>query len=169
MSNPELLQAPVRLESKHERSAFDCEVAALNDFLKKYALQNQKKGAAVTYVATRGKQVVGYYTLAYGSIAFEEATENIKKGLGKYPIPVMLLARLAVDVSEKGTGLGKALLKDALSRTLKALDIAGLRAVLVHAKDDAAKAFYERYGFQSSTTNPYHLMLKLDDLKAVLT
>jgi predicted N-acetyltransferase YhbS len=168
MSNLEPLQAPVRLESKHERGTFDCNIASLNDFLKKYALQNQKKGAAVTYVATRGKRVVGYYTLAYGAIAFEAATEDIKKGLGKYPIPVMLLARLAVDVSEKGTGLGKALLKDALSRTLKALDIAGLRAVLVHAKDDAAKAFYEHYGFQSSATKPYHLMLKLDDLKAVL-
>ena len=168
MSNPEPLNAPIRLESKHERGAFDCGVAPLDDFLKKYALQNQKKGASVTYVATRGKRVVGYYTLAYGSIAYDEASESVKKGLGKHPIPVMLLARLAVDVSEKGRGLGKSLLKDALSRTLKALDIAGLRAVLVHAKDDAAKAFYERFGFQSSPISPYHLMLRVDDLKAVL-
>lgn len=166
MSNEGKLNSPVRLESSHNRAAFDCGVVPLNDFLNKYALQNQKKGASVTYVATRGKRIVGYYTLAYGSVAFDEATESVKKGLGKYPISVMLLARLAVDVSEKGTGMGKALLKDALLRTLQALDIAGLRAVLVHAKDDAARAFYERFDFEPSPSNPYHLMLTIDALKA---
>lgn len=165
MSNEAKLNSPVRLENSHNRTLFDCGVVPLNDFLKKYALQNQKKGASVTYVATRGKWVVGYYTLAYGSIAYDEASESVKKGLGKYPIPVMLLARLAVDVSEKGTGMGKALLKDALLRTIQAVDIAGLRAVLVHAKDDAAKAFYKRFDFESSPTKPYHLMLTIDALK----
>jgi predicted N-acetyltransferase YhbS len=168
MSNEDKLNSPARLESSHSRASFDCGVASLNEFLKKYALQNQKKNASVTYVATRGKRIVGYYTLAYGSIAYDEASESVKKGLGKYPIPVMLLARLAVDQSERGTGMGKALLKDALLRTLQALDIAGLRAVLVHAKDDDAKAFYERFGFESSPVSPYHLMLTIADLTASL-
>ncbi len=165
MSNEDKLNSPERLESSHSRTAFDCRVVPLNDFLKKYALQNQKKGASVTYVATRGKRIVGYYTLAYGSISYEEASENVKKGLGKYPIPVMLLARLAVDVTEKGAAIGKALLKDALFRTLQAQDIAGLRAALVYAKDDAAKAFYERFDFEPSPTNPYHLLLTIEAIK----
>ena len=155
MTDSGTLNPPVRLESGHNRGSFDCGVDPLNEYLKKYALQNQRKAASVTYVATRDHdRVVGYYTLAYGSIAFDEASESIRKGLGKYPIPVMLLARLAVDVTEKGSGLGKSLLRDALLRTLRALDIAGLRAMLVHAKDDNAKAFYERFGFQPSPPIP---------------
>lgn len=168
MRESDLLLPPVRLAKHHERAGFDCGVEALNNFLKHYAMQNQKKGASVTYVAARGRRVVGYYTLAYGSIALDEATERVRKGLGKYPIPVMLLARLAVDQSERGTGMGKALLKDALIRTTQAVEIAGLRAILVHAKDDDAKAFYERFDFEPSPTHPYHLMLSVDALKANL-
>ena len=168
MRNSEALLAPVRLTSEHERAPFDCGSPPLNDFLRQYALQNQKKGASVTYVAARGRRVVGYYTLAYGSVANAEATERVRKGIGKYPIPVMLLARLAVDQSEKGAGLGKGLLKDALTRTLQAVNIAGLRAILVHAKDDEAKAFYERFEFEPSPTDPYHLMLTIEHLKTSL-
>ena len=169
MRNSEALLAPARITAHHERAPFDCGSPPLNDFLKQYALQNQKKGASVTYVAARGRRVVGYYTLAYGSVAYADATERVKKGIGRYPIPVMLLARLAVDQSEKGAGLGKGLLKDALTRTLQAVNIAGLRAILVHAKDDEAKAFYERFEFEPSPTDPYHLMLTIEQLKTSLT
>lgn len=162
------LIAPARLTDQHERATFDCGSPPLNDFLRKYALQNQKKGTSVTYVAARGRFVVGYYTLAYGSVAYAEATERVKKGIGRYPIPVMLLARLAVDQSEKGLGLGRALLKDALTRTLQAVDIAGLRAILVHAKDEEAKAYYQRFDFEPSPTDPYHLMLTIEQIKANL-
>ena len=168
MPATESLNPPVLLTKNHDRSAFDCGVAALNDYLKRFALQNQKKNAARTYVATRGDRVVGYYTLAYGSVASEEAPPRVTAGLARYPIPIILLARLGVDLSERGQGLGEGLLKDALLRTLQAADIAGLRAILVHAKDAAAKAFYERYGFEPSPIDPYHLFLKISDIKASL-
>lgn len=168
MSTNDTLQAPVLLDKSHDRNAFDCGVPVLNDYLKQYAFQNQKKNSARTYVAARGKQVVGYYTLAYGSVSGDEAPASVKAGLARHPIPVILLARLAVDESEKGQGLGQGLLKDALLRTVQAAEIAGLRAVMVHAKDDAARRFYEKHDFVSSPLNVYHLFLTLADLKAIL-
>jgi GNAT superfamily N-acetyltransferase len=168
MSENELLNAPVLLTRHHDRSAFECGVPPLDEYLKRYALQNQKKRAARTYVATRGNRVVGYYSLAYGSVELENATESVRAGLPKYPIPVMLLARLAVDISERGKGLGAALLKDAFLRTLQAAGIAGLRAMIVHAKDDAARKFYKKYGFEPSPIDPYHLFLKVSDIAASL-
>ena len=160
----ENLTPPVLLTRDHDRYSFDCRVPALNDYLKKYALQNQKKHAARTYVATRGNRIVGYYSLAYGSVSLEDAPHSVKSGLPRHPIPVILLARLAVDSAEQGRGLGAALLKDALLRTVQAAEIAGLRAMLVHAKDDAAKRFYEKFGFEPSPTDAYHLFLKLSDI-----
>ena len=138
----ENLNPPTLLTKDHDRNSFDCGVPALNDYLKKYAFQNQKKYAARTYVATRGNRIVGYYSLAYGSVSFEEAPQSVKSGLPRHPIPVILLARLAVDSTEQGGGLGAALLKDGLRRTIQAAEIAGLRAMLVHAKDDSVKRFY---------------------------
>lgn len=164
MLNREALNAPVLLTRSHDRNVFDCGVPALNEYLKHYALQNQKKHAARSYVATRAKRVVGYYTLAYGSVAPDEAPPSVKAGLAKHRIPVILLARLAVDVTERGQGLGAALLKDALVRTLQAAEIAGLRAMIVHAKDDAAKRFYEKYGFEPSPIDAYHLFLKVSHI-----
>jgi GNAT superfamily N-acetyltransferase len=164
----EPLNPPVLLARSHDRSAFDCGASALDEYLKQYALQNQRKHAARTYVATRGNRVVGYYTLAYGSVACDEAPPSVRAGLARYPIPVILLARLAVDVTERGKGLGAGLLKDALIRTLQAAEIAGLRAMLVHAKDDPAKAFYEKFGFEPSPIDGYHLFLKISDIKASL-
>lgn len=160
------LSSPELLLKEHNRSAFDCGVPALNEFLKQFAPQNQKRDGSRTYVATRDNRVVGYYTLAYSSIGVEDVTPEIRAGLGRYPIPVLLMARLAVDLSERGTGLGKALLRDAIRKVPEAADIAGLRAMLVHAKDDQARAFYEKFGFTSSPTNPYHLLLKTDDIRA---
>ena len=168
MPTNDVLQAPALLDKSHDRNAFDCGVPVLNDYLKQYAFQNQKKNTARTYVATQGNRVVGYYTLAYGSVSGEEAPVSVKAGLARHPIPVILLARLAVDQSEKGKGLGKGLLKDALLRTAQAAEIAGLRAVMVHAKDDAARRFYEKHDFVSSPLDVYHLFLTLTDLKTNL-
>jgi GNAT superfamily N-acetyltransferase len=168
MPSTESLTPPVLLTKDHDRNSFDCGVSALNDYLKKYALQNQKKDAARTYVATCGNRIVGYYSLAYGSVLLEEAPQSVESGLPRHPIPVILLARLAVDSTEQGKGLGAALLKDALLRTIQAAEIAGLRAMLVHAKDDSAKRFYEKVGFEPSPINAYHLFLRLSDILASL-
>jgi predicted N-acetyltransferase YhbS len=116
-------------------------------------------------VTCRGTRVVGYYSLAYGSVAQVEAPAALTKGIGKYPIPVMVLARLAVDVREKGQGLGKALLKDAILRTLQAAEIAGLKAIFVQAKDQAAQQFYSKHGFIPSPADPLHLFFPLDQLR----
>jgi predicted N-acetyltransferase YhbS len=112
--------------------------------------------------------VVGYYTLAFGSISHEQAAPGIKKDLPGHPIPIILLARLAVDIREQGTGLGKGLLRDAMLRTVEAADIGGLRAMLTHAKDEKAKAFYKRYGFVESPISSLTLMLSIQDIRAGL-
>ena len=164
MSTAEHLNSPVLLTRDHDRNSFDCGVPPLNDYLKRYALQNQKKNAARTYVATLGNRVVAYYSLAYGSVSLEEAPQTVKSGLLRHPIPVILLARLAVDSAEQRRGLGAALLKDALLRTTQAAEIAGLRAMLVHAKDDSAKRFYEKFGFEPSPIDDHRLFLRLSDL-----
>ena len=168
MSTVEDLNPPVLLTKDHDRNSFDCGVQALNDYLKKYALQNQRKHSARTYVATRGNRVVGYYSLAFGSVSLEEAPQRVKSGLPRHPVPVILLARLALDSTEQGRGLGAALLKDALLRTIQAAEIAGLRAMLVHAKDDVAKRFYEKFGFEASPIDSYHLFLRLSDILSSL-
>ena len=168
MPAAENLNSPILLAKDHDRNSFDCGVPALNEYLKKYALQNQKKYAARTYVATRGNRIVGYYSLAYGSVSLEEAPQSVKSGLPRHPVPVILLARLAVDSTEQGGGLGAALLKDALLRTIQAAEIAGLRAMLVHAKDDSAKRFYEKFGFVPSPVDAYHLFLSLSDILSSL-
>lgn len=160
------LNRPVSLDASHDLSAFDCGAPALNDYLRKYAFQNQQSHSARTYVATRGERVVGYYTLAAGSVRREETTARVAKGMSRHPVPVILLARLAVDRTEQGKGLGAALLKDALSRAAQAADVIGCRAVLVHAKDEAAKAFYQRFGFEPSPVDELHLYLLMKDVKA---
>lgn len=160
-----------KLEAGDDVAAFDCGNPALNQFLHKYALVNQKANSAQTYViCLRGAQtVVGYYSLAVGSIEPSAATGRVVKGLARHPIPVMLLARLAVDHQYKGAGLGKALLKDALLRTAQAADYAGIRAVLVHAKDDAARNWYLNFDFEPSPSDPYHLLLLVKDIKAAFS
>ncbi len=104
--------------------------------------------------------------MGYGSVNQEETTAEVSAGVGKYAIPVILLARLAIDVREKGKGLGKALMRDALIRAVRASEIAGLRAVLVHAKDETAKNFYQKLGFESAPHNEFHLFMKISDIKA---
>jgi GNAT superfamily N-acetyltransferase len=112
--------------------------------------------------------VIGYYTFAAGSVRREDTPPRVAKGLGHYPVPIILLARLAVDRSEQGKGLGMALLKDALLRAVQAADLVGCRAVLVHAKDQTAQAFYRKFGFESSPVDALHLYLLVKDIKANL-
>ena len=147
---------------------FDCGQLALNQFLQRYAMVNQKANSAQTYVCCHGEEVVGFYSLAVGSVDPANVPARVLKGLARHPVPVMILARLAVDRAHQGKGLGKALLKDALLRTVQAADIAGMRCVLVHAKDDQVRQWYESWEFEPSPTDPYHLFLMLKDLKALL-
>ena len=161
--------SPVRKLTAAERvDAFDCGQAALNQFLQRYALVNQKANSAQTYVCCQGDAVVGFYSLAVGSVDVKDAPSRVMKGLARHPVPVMILARLAVDKEHQRRGLGRALLKDALLRTAQAADIAGIRCLLVHAKDEAARHWYESWEFEPSPTDPYHLFLMLKDLKNLL-
>jgi GNAT superfamily N-acetyltransferase len=154
----------------HDCSQFDCGGhESLNDWLKRFALGNQRNESARTYVVHRNHLVAGYYSISAGSVSVEEAPARISKGLARHPIPVILLARLAIDKSEKGTGLGKALLKDALLRTTRAADIVGARAVLVHAIDEAARMFYLHFGFEPSPIHELQLMLLMKDLRKSLS
>ncbi|HXE94805.1 MAG TPA: GNAT family N-acetyltransferase [Dongiaceae bacterium] len=137
--------------------------------LQRFALVNQKANSAHTYVCCeRGTgTVAGFYSLAVG-IEPSTAAGRVVKGLARHPVPVMILARLAIDQKHQGAGLGRALLKDALLRTVQAADIAGIRALLVHAKDDAARDWYLHWGFESSPTDPYHLFLLIKDLLKIV-
>lgn len=161
--------APVRKISATDRvDAFDCGHVALNQFLQRYALVNQKANSAQTYVCCDSELVVGFYSLAVGSVEPSAAPSRVTKGLARHPVPAMILARLAVDTQHQHQGLGAALLKDALLRTAQAADIAGIRCLLVHAKDDAARRWYENWEFDPSPTDPFHLFLMLKDLKHLL-
>jgi GNAT superfamily N-acetyltransferase len=154
-----------KLQRSHKLDDFDCGQEALNRFLIRNALQNQQSEASQTYVALADDKVVGYYTLVVGEVAFESAHERLTKGLARHPVPIMLLARLAIVTAWQGKGLGSGLLKDAMHRTVQAADIAGIRAFAVHAKDDAAKSFYEHFGFEPLPSDPYHLFRLLKDLR----
>ena len=161
--------SPVRKLAATDRiDDFDCGQAALNQFLQRYALVNQKAGGAQTYVCCQGDVVVGFYSLAVSSADPHAAPARVTKGLARHPVPVMILARLAVDRAHQRKGLGRALLKDALLRTAQAADIAGIRCLLVHAKDDAACQWYRDWEFEPSPTDPYHLFLMLKDLESLL-
>jgi GNAT superfamily N-acetyltransferase len=154
-----------KLGADDATDSFNCGQDDLNRFLKRFALANQAANAAQTYVTCRAKHVVGYYSLAVGSVQREDSPSRAVKGMARHPVPVMILARLAVDRSEQRSGIGSALLKDALLRTAQAADIAGIRALVVHAKDDDARRWYEQFEFESSPTDPLHLFLLLKDLK----
>jgi GNAT superfamily N-acetyltransferase len=157
-----------KLRGDHPIGTFDCGSESLNRYLLRYALQNQPAGAAQTYVGLVGESIVGFYTLTVGQVSREEAPERLIKGLPRHPVPVMLLARLAVDRRWHGRGVGKALLKDAMLRTLQAADIAGIRAMAVHAKDEHARSFYERFDFVPSPTDPMHLFVLVKNGRRVI-
>jgi GNAT superfamily N-acetyltransferase len=157
-----------KLRPEHSIEGFDCGREELNRYLLRYAWVNQQAGAAQTYVGLVGDAVIGYHTLAVGEVSREEAPERLTKGLARHPVPIMLLARLAVDRRWQGQGVGKALLKDAMQRTLQAADIAGIRAFAVHAKDDDARKFYEKFDFIPSPTDPMHLFVLIKDVRRML-
>ena len=146
---PEGLSPVEKLNATHDVDSFECGKEPLNRFLKRFALANQNADSARTYVACRGLTVLAYYSLAAGAVEPADAPLRVGKGLARHPVPVMLLARLAVDLTWQGRGLGKALVKDALLRTAAAADIAGIRALLVHAKDDEARGWYEALEFEA--------------------
>lgn len=148
--------------------SFNCGETALNSFLHRFALVSQQSNSAQTYVCGYGVSVVGFYSLAVGSVDPGAAAPRVIKGVPRHPVPVMILARLAVDVAHQRVGLGRALLKDALRRTAQAADIAGIRALLVHAKDERARKWYLSFDFEPSPSDPLHLFLLMKDLRAVL-
>ena len=153
------------LRSDHNLDEFDCgKHASLTRWLKRLARMNQASGDTRTYVVHRELAVVGYYSLAPGSISRKEAIPRASKSAPE-PIPIVLLARLAVDKREQGQGIGPALLKDALKRAYAGAEIIGGRAVLVHAIDTDAAAFYRKYGFESCPGLELHLMMLMKDLR----
>jgi GNAT superfamily N-acetyltransferase len=169
MSNLGSLGPPYLVEllrKDHQLQAFDCGKASLNDWLRKYAFANQQADSARTYVLMLQAKVAGYYSLTAGSVAVEEAPSRIAKGLARHPIGVILLARLAVDRPYHRMGLGKILLADALRRAAGAAEMIGVRAILVHALDQEAAQFYEKFHFKRSPVDPLQLMLLLKDLRA---
>ncbi len=159
------MQSPCPLQDGHDTDGFDCGVEALNLYLKRFAHQTQKRDGARTYVALQSKKIIAYYTVVFGAVAWEDAPEHVRKGLGKYPIPIMIIARLAVDRTFSGKGLGNSLLLDAVTRAIAASKIAGLRAVVVDAKDSAAKAFYQKRGFRPWPADSNRLFVTITELK----
>lgn len=167
--NPTSYESVHKLVSSDSVDGFDCGQTPLNQFLQRFALTNQKAGSAQTYVPCADGAVVGFYSLAVGSVNPEKAAPRVVKGMARHPVPVMILARLAVDLNHQGVGLGRALLRDALLRTAQASDIAGIRALLVHAKDETARRWYLNWEFEASVTDAFHRFLLLKDLKATLS
>lgn len=164
---PGTLTAPAPLTADHDTGSFDSGEAVLDAWLKRRALKNQREGASRTYVVCAEGRVVGYYALAVGAVAHRDAIGRVRRNMPD-PVPVMILARLAVDRTFQGRGLGASLLRDAGLRTLQAADTAGIRALLVHAISEPAKRFYLYFGFKESPVDPMTLMATLNDLRTAL-
>lgn len=155
-----------KLHRQHAVEGFECGEEALNRFLIRFALPNQMAHASQSYVAlTNENRVVGFSTLVVGELRYEDAPERLVKGLAQHPVPILLLARLAVSLEWQGQGIAAGLLRDAIVRTLNVAEIAGVRALVVHAKDEKARSFYERFDFQPSPSDPLHLFVLTKDLK----
>jgi len=159
----ERITAPVAITSAHDLENFCSGEPSLDMWLRSKALKNEGK-ASRTYVVCQGDRVVGFYSLAVGSVAHEFSPGNVKRNMPD-PVPVMILGRLAVDQSAQGKGIGKALVRDAILRTIQAASIAGIRAILVHALHDRAATFYQECGFRASPVSPLTCMLRLEDLQ----
>jgi predicted N-acetyltransferase YhbS len=153
---------------EHPVEEFDCGDETLNRFLAKFALASEASHASRTYVALSEGKVVGYYSLAATSIEHDEGSKRLRKGLVRHPIPMLLLARLAVDRRFQGQGLGTELLRDAMIRAISVSDQVGVRGVLVHARSDAAKRFYERFDFEPLPGNKFHLVMLMKDLRRAI-
>ena len=156
------LRSPEKLNLSHQITGFDSGNSQLDDWLKNRAIKNEIEGASRTYVLCNGDVVIGFYCLANGSVFQSVATGKVRRNMPD-PIPVMVIGRLANDRSWQGKGLGRALLKDAILRTLQASEIAGIRAILVHAISENAKLFYEKCGFTVSPIDEMTLMIRIKD------
>ncbi|MCK0506603.1 GNAT family N-acetyltransferase [Aromatoleum anaerobium] len=160
------LSAPQPLAADHLLEGFASGEASLDEWLKRRALSNQLSGASRTFVVTdQEARVFGYYAMAVGAVSHRMATGGVRRNMPD-PIPVMVLARLAIDHRAQGIKLGAALLQDAVNRAVAVSQNAGVRALLVHALHERAKQFYEHYGFQESPQHPMTLMLRLNAVKA---
>jgi GNAT superfamily N-acetyltransferase len=160
--DPGKIGPPEKLSSVHNVSGFDSGEPALDDWLRRRAVQNEASGASRTYVVCVGRKVVGYYTLAAGAVAHAEAPGRLRRKMPD-PVPVMVLGRLAVDRTIHGQGVGTGLLRDAVLRTVQAAEIVGIRAILVHAISEAARRFYEKYGFVASPLDPLTVMITVEE------
>ena len=162
------LYAPQPLDAGHSLDAFDCGNPALDEWLIRHARQAHASGPARTYVVLDGQRIAGYFSLAVGQIESLEAPERVRKGMGNYPIPVVILARLAVAVVDQRRGVGIGMLQDAIRRTLAVAEQAGVRALLTHPIDEAAARFYLRFGFEASPAREQQLILLLMDARRLL-
>ncbi|MCA6509432.1 MAG: GNAT family N-acetyltransferase [Pseudanabaena sp. M109S1SP2A07QC] len=162
------INPPEKINPSHQVDQFDCGNIQLNNWLKHRAFKNEIQGASRTYVVTVENVVVAYYCLANGAIAQTISTGKVKRNMPD-PIPVMIIGRLAVDQNWQAKGIGKALLRDAILRTLQASEIAGIRAVLVEAISEEAKQFYEKCGFTVSPIAPMTLIITINDAISSLT
>ena len=169
MSAPDerALTAPAPLAADHDLEPFSSGIPPLDDWLKRRARQNEAGGASRTYVIAEDRRVVGYYSLAAGSVLHSAATGRVRRNMPD-PVPVALLGRLAIDQNWQGRGLGTALLRDAVLRVIGAAGTIGVRALLVHAISDEAKAFYERWGFRPSAIEPMTLMITIEEAQKML-
>lgn len=154
-----------KLQRGHAVDAFTCGQPELDRFLVRHALQAQQSNSSNTYVALSDGEVVGYYTIVAANVQHVDAPPRVVKGMPRHPIPLLVLARLAVHTKMQGKRLGAGLLLDALGRTLQVADIVGVRALAVHAKDDSAAAFYRHFGFVPSPTDPHHLFMIIKDIR----
>ncbi len=159
--------APEKLTATHDVSQFECGEPALDTWLKRRALQNEESRASRTYVLCAGQEIAGYYALATGAIAHAEAVGRIKRNMPD-PVPVIIIGRLAIASRFQGRGIGAALLRDAVLRTIQAAEIAGIRAILVHAISEQAKRFYEKNGFVPSPADPMALMITVTEAARIL-
>ena len=163
------LRAPEPLAAQHRLEGFDCGKPALNDWLLRHARQAQVSGSAKTFVvADDDDRVAGYFSLTVGQVDALDATDRIRHGMGRYPIPVVILARLAVALPERGRGIGRGMLQDAIRRTLLIAEQAGIRALLTHPIDAEAAAFYEAFGFVASPLRENQRLLLLKDARRLL-
>jgi GNAT superfamily N-acetyltransferase len=158
-----------KLARHHSVEDFDCGDDALNRYLIRFVWTNRSANAAITYVALADGVVIGFYSLAVGQVAHAEAPDRVVKGLARHPVPVMILARLAVRHDWQGRGIGAGLLRNAMQRTAQAADIAGIRALLVHAKDESARSFYQHFGLSPSPSDRLHLYILIKEIQRYLT
>ena len=160
--------APQALDASHPLDGFDCGKPALNDWLIRHARQAQASGSAKTYVVVEGDRIAGYFSLTVGQADALEAPERIRKGMGSFPIPVVILARMAVSLQDQGKGIGIGMLQEAIRRTVAIADQAGVRALPTHPIDEQASRFYRRFGFESSPMREQQLLLLLKDARRLL-